>query len=163
MFSQGIAMKTWNLSTFDELSTQVVTSEMPAKNSRPPNKSFRGANAPRTARVSFLGAAILVAAITSTSQKVVVFGSGGSFQLTVHSGTWNLADERPPLHLLFGGRHVLKWDAQREQEMLEKALAASEPSPVDDRRNAIQAALFEDLPSSHENTRDLGSLGVRLG
>jgi hypothetical protein len=111
-----------------------------------------------------MGTALLVAAISMTSLQSYVSGSDHMLRIRVDAGISNAADARPPLHLLFGGKHPLKWDAAKEREMLELAVAAIETtSEGDNRANAIYSALWEDPPAGRENLIELRSLGVKQG
>lgn len=156
-------MKTWNLSSFDELCAPVLSSvDERSSTGIPSRKRARGrANAKR---VAFMGAAVLVAAISVSSLQVYVSGSDDSLRFRVDPVIWRVADERPPLHLLFGGKSPLKWDSAKEGEMLELALAAVQST--DDRAsraNAIYSSLWESLPEGREGLPALSDLGVKLG
>jgi hypothetical protein len=156
-------MKTWNLSSFEDLSARVLSSV--DKNSSTGiqlPKRVRGTA--RTARSASMGAATLLAAIAVSSLHLSVSGSDLSLRLKVEPGIWSVAVDRPPLRLLFGGKHPLKWDAETERQMLERALAATGPaSESESRMNAIYSVLEEDPPADREALPDLSSLGVKLG
>jgi hypothetical protein len=111
-----------------------------------------------------MGAATLLAAIAVSSLNLYVSGSDLSLRLKMEPGICSVTVERPPLRLLFGGKYPLKWDAQTEKEMLERALAATGPvSELESRMNAIYSVLQENPPADREALPGLNSLGVKLG
>ena|ERR1035438_6727870 len=156
-------MKTWNLSIFEDLSARVLSSvDRNSSSGIQLPKRVRGTT--RTARIASMGAATLLAAIAVSSQHLYVSGSDLSLRLKAEPGICNVVIERPPLRLLFGGKHPLKWDAETEREMLERALAATGPaSELESRMNAIYSVLQEDPPADREALPDLSSLGVKIG
>ena len=156
-------MKLWNLSRFEDLSTAVLSSvDQGATASVPmPKRRWKDRNA--TMSLS-LGSVVMVAAIACTALYVNVSGSDGSLLVKTVDVSRNVADDRPPLHLLFGGKHEQKWDEDKETHMLERALVAlgAPPNDVENRTNTIIAALTENLPSSRETAIDLDTMGLRL-
>jgi hypothetical protein len=156
-------MKTWNLSSFDDLNAPVITSTDKTSHAQVPGPK-RVKNVVRTATVGSLGAAMLVAAVAVTSQYVSIRGSDEFLRFRTSAVASNIFGERPPLQILFGGKHALKWDATTEVEMLERALAAIDSSTNrNNRANAIHAALHEALPAEIKDSADLLDMGLKLG
>jgi hypothetical protein len=159
-------MKTWNLLSFDELSPQVLSSVDETSTASIPlrKKLRRAAKTAKMASLSSLGAAVLVSAIAVMPIRVQVTGSDESLRLTVNSGIWNVGEERPPLHLLFGDSHRTKWSDAEERDMLERALAATKTASAEDNRlNVINSALTEELPADRKDAVDLRALGIKRG
>ena len=101
---------------------------------------------------------MLVAAATMTSLHLSVSASDGTLILKETTVLRNVVDNRPPLSLLFGGKHKSRWTDAKDAEMLEKALANILGPPNDDenRFNTIHAALTEALPAHQEDAVDIG-------
>ena len=159
-------MKTWNLSSFDELSPQVLSSvDETSTTSIPIRKKLRqAARAAKMASLSSLGAAVLVSAIAVIPVRVAVTGSDESLRITVNRGIWNVADERPPLHLLFRGSRHVRWHEAEEGDLLERALAATQAADAEDSRsNVIHSAITEELPTNRKDAVDLRTLGIKRG
>jgi hypothetical protein len=156
-------MKLWNLSSFEDLNATVVsTTDEESKAAIELPRRFRKKTA--VTMTGTLGAVMLVAAIaTTTVTHVNVSGSDPQLRVTASEAASNVVTDRPPLQLLFGGRHRLKWDKAQEKRMLEKAVAALESGGSDDNRmNLIAAVVTEDLPADREHALDLGALGIKL-
>ncbi len=158
-------MKSWNLLSFDEVMPNVLSFvDKEATVSLPCLRKRKRAAPQSTSLVTGVGTAVLVAAITLTNLQVNVFGSDHELRLTSAVSISNIQDDPPPLKLLFGGSHEFKWDAKKEQEMLERAAAAvSASTDANNRVNLIHAVLRENLPKDREDADDLASLGIKLG
>jgi hypothetical protein len=158
-------MKSWNLSTFEDLSPTVLSSVDKDATVRLSGMRRRPTGVSVTRRVSVASAAFFVAAISLASPlQVVVCGSDNALRLTSTESISNIQSDRPPLGLLFGAKHALKWDAAKEAEMLAKAAASIAASTdKNNEANFIHAVLSEELPSDRENAVDLASLGIKLG
>jgi hypothetical protein len=107
---------------------------------------------------------VALVAISFTTVQMRISGSDNELRISSVTSSTNIRSERPPLALLFGINHPLKWDAAKEEEMLTKAAAAVAAS--DGSRNAanlIHSVLREDLPRDRKGADDLGSLGIKLG
>jgi hypothetical protein len=160
-------MRTWNMFSFDELNPRVLTSVDKSSSASIPIRD-RGRHRERTksVRIASIGAALLVMGITASPLQVCVSGSDNALRIRVNHGISNSETERLPLYLLFGGKHSVKWDAQTEDEMLERALAATQSLPQSEDMNrvyAVNSALHEGLPPGREGLIDLTSLGVKRG
>lgn len=156
-------MKLWNLSSFEDLSATVVsTTDEEAKAAIELPRRLRRKTA--ISATSTLGAVMIVAAIAMTTvTHVNVSGSDSQLRIVASEAVSNVATDRPPLHLLFGGRHPLKWDKTKEKAMLEKAVAALQSGGSDDNRmNLVAAVVSEDLPVDREHAIDLGALNIKL-
>lgn len=158
-------MKIWNLSSFDDLSDQVLSSvDQSSTTGIQRKKSQRPNVKARKVAATSLGAAFLVCAIAVTPVVVQVSGTAHSTTIKVEKGIWNAAEGQPPLRLLYGAKHPLKWDASKEREMLERALVAIDSiSTADNRARLIHAALTEELPADVDSAPDLTTLGIKLG
>jgi hypothetical protein len=160
-------MKSWNLlDSFEQFTPNVLSSVGKDASAEVPSSMKR--RAPRQMRSTAIGVAVgavvLVAVIGVKPTQVTVSGSGDTLHITATASTSNAEVDRPPLSLLFGGRHPLKWTPDREKEMLAKAASALMASDGrDNEANMIHAVLREGLPRNRKEADDLDSLGIRLG
>lgn len=154
-------MPRWILSSFDEPSATILTSTDEGSSSTAtaaPLSLKRKPRAKSAPVVASLGAILLVAAATMSPLHMSVSASDGTLVLKEASVVRNVMDDRPPLSLLFGGKHESRWTDAKDAEMLEKALAniLGPPNDEDSRFNTIQAALTEALPAHREDAVDIG-------
>lgn len=154
---------TWNLSSFDEIYPDVLTSVSKESILELPGKRKSRRNVRSTTVAGVASVAILVAAAGLVSQRIDVYGTDDALRLPSLSSISNVKTDRPPLTLLFGGRHSVKWDRERETTMLERAAAAMANSdPKANEANLVHSLLREELPADREHADDLSSLGIRL-
>jgi hypothetical protein len=157
-------MKLWNLSRFDDLTSNVLASVNKDATVEVLSSRRRRIIAPKTTLSGVVGTAVLVAAVSFTMLQVNVCGSDEQLRMSSVATVSNAHSDRPPLTLIFSASHPLKWDAGKEAEMLAKAAASLVKSKESDNEaNMIHAVLKEDLPSSREEAIDLASLGIKLG
>ncbi len=154
-------MKLWNLSSFGDLEPQVWSRSEAKESSTGDSRRF--VRRARQQALSSFGASVLLLALSNTLVHMNVSVSDHSLRLVTDRVTSNVVEDRPPLHLLFGGRHPLKWDAAHEAAMLERAVAALASANDNNRFNVVNAALTEALPSAREDAFELSSLGVKKG
>lgn len=156
-------MKLWNLLSFEEVVPTVLSSV--DKESCAEVSVARG-RSPKVMKTISMGLACTAAlvAISLTSLQMRVSGSDSELRISSVASFSNIRNERPPLALLFGVSHHLKWDATKEAEML--AQAAAKVSGSDGSQNAanfIHSVLREDLPRDRRDADELASLGIKLG
>jgi hypothetical protein len=157
-------MKLWNLSHLDDLTPNVLASVDKDATVEVLSPRRRRIIAPTTTLSGVVGTAVLVAAISLTTLQVNVCGSDEALRMSSVATVSNAHSDRPPLTLIFGAAHPLKWDAAKEAEMLARAAASLAKSKESDNEvNLIHAVLKEDLPSSREEATNLASLGIKLG
>jgi hypothetical protein len=106
---------------------------------------------------------VVVAAMSVSPMQVSVLGSAAKLHIEAVASITNVETDRPPLELLYGAAHPLKWDKAKEQEMLEKA-AGNLASERGDRtaENIVQSLLHEKLPADRDYSTDLATLGIKL-
>ena len=157
-------MRFWNLVAFDELSPEVLESVGKAASIALAMPRRRRTPVRTTTNLGLMATAAFVAAISVTSLRLDVYGSDDALRLSSAVSISNVREDRPPLTLLFGAKHALKWDAATEQEMLTKAAnALAGSTDKNNEANMIHAVLREKLPSNREEALDLASLGIKLG
>ena len=157
-------MKTWNLSSFEEVVPTVVTDV-----DRGASVEIRAARkrrlrvATQALSVAVAGTVVL-AAVSMAVVRMPVWGNDSELRVYSTASVSNTATERPPLGLLFAVDHPLKWDIASESEMLERA--ASSLSAHNRNTNAINlvnSVLREGLPGDADEAEDLAHLGIKLG
>jgi hypothetical protein len=157
-------MKLWNLSHFDDVVPNVLTSVDKQASVEVPSLRRRRRPLSTAPVVGTVGTIVFVAAMSLTSLQFNVCGSDHRLRLTSIVSTSNMQVDRPPLAILFAADHPLKWDAEKEQEMLAKAEASIAASSAGmNESNVIHAVLREQLPKSREEALDLSVLGIKLG
>jgi len=135
-------MRSWNLSSFDEVVDTVVTTGestvVKPKAKRLVREKFR--------RVPVATVAVAVAVMSLVPLQVRTSANDSRLVIPYvgKAGTWNVVRERPPLDLLFGGKVDGKWNKGKEQEMLQRAVAMSSGSANNDLLNLIKTSLAED-------------------
>jgi hypothetical protein len=157
-------MKSWNLLHFDEVVRPVLSPI--DKDATAVIPSMRRKNRPLSATtlVGTVSAVVLVTTMSFTPVRVNVSGSDDALRISSYTSTSNFQNDQPPLALLFGGNHTLKWDAAKEQEMLARAAAAVAcSSDRNNEANLIHSVLRENLPRDRDEADDLASMGIKLG
>ncbi|HVN93269.1 MAG TPA: hypothetical protein VMT38_06220 [Terracidiphilus sp.] len=157
-------MKIWNLSSFEEVVPNVLSSVDKDSSAEVHTSQKRPLNTTKRFSMGLVGTVILVASISVASVQMRVSGNDSKLRISTIPSITNVQNDRPPLALLFDARHDLKWDATKEQEMLERAAAAV---AITDRSqnaaNVIHSALREGLPRDRKDADDLAKLGIKLG
>jgi hypothetical protein len=93
-----------------------------------------------------------------------VSGSDSELRISSVASVSNIKNVRPPLALLFDVSHHLKWNAAKEEEMLNRAAAALSASDgSENAANLIHSVLRESLPRDRRDLDSLASLGIKLG
>ena len=156
-------MKLWNLSSFEEVVPTVLLSVDKDSSASVHVARKRSPKAKKTVSMGLVSTVALVA-ISITSLQMRVSGSDRKLHISSVASSSNIRDVRPPLALLFGVSHDLKWDNAKEEAMLTKAAAAVSASDVrQNTANLIHSVLREDLPSDRKGADELVSLGIKLG
>jgi hypothetical protein len=156
-------MKLWNLSSFEDVAPTVLS--FVDKDSGAEVQALRK-RSPKTMKTVSMGLVSTVAlvAMSLTSLEMRVSGSDSELRISQIASLSNIQDERPPLALLFGVSHHLKWSAAKEKEMLARAAAAvSSSDSSQNAANLIHAVLRENLPRDQKDADELASIGIRLG
>lgn len=155
-------MRMWNLSSFEDVAPPVLATIERESTVRVAAIRRRGRMRPVT--LAGLGTMIIFAAMSAAPIRMTVCGSDTDLRVASADGMTNATVDRPPLELLFGARHPLKWDSAKEQSMLSKAATAlSGGSDGQNEVNLIHAVLREQLPDDRRHADDLDSLGIKLG
>jgi hypothetical protein len=149
-------MKSWNLSNFEDIAPNVLSFVNKDATVEMPSPRRRRHPVRTTAAVGLASTAVLIAAITLVSVQVHVSGSDDVLRLSSAVAISNVQTDRPPLTLLFGAKHSLKWDSGKEKDMLQRAALAllSQPSKQNE-HNLIQSVLREDLPSDRSEAKEI--------
>lgn len=157
-------MKSWNLSHFNDLTPNVLSSVDKNASVAVSSMPRRRTTAPiTTIAEAVVGTVVFVAAISLTSLQVNVCAAMTRYVCLPLATISNIHNDRPPLMLIFGANHALKWDAAKEEEMLTRAAASvAKSNDSDNEANLIHAVLRENLPSDRKEAVDLASLGIKL-
>lgn len=159
-------MKSWNLSSFDTFTPDVLSSvDKDASVAVPSPRRRRRQGQPKsTGAFAAIGATVLIAAIGITPVRVNVCGTDDVLHITAAASMSNIQSNRPPLGLLFGGQDSLKWTSAQERAMLTKAAAVLAASSGEENEfNMIHSVLREGLPHNRGEADDLNSLRKKLG
>jgi hypothetical protein len=154
-------MRIWNLSSFEDVAPTVMASP-----DSETSATFRGVRSRATARkvsLSALSTMVVVAAISVSPMQVNVVGNDTKLHVEAIASMANFETDRPPLEVLFGADHPLKWDKAKEQAMLEKAAGNLTGERADrTAENIVQSLLREKLPADRDHSADLAGLGIKL-
>lgn len=156
-------MKLWNLSSFEEVVPTVLSSVDKDSSTEVRILRKRSPKIMKTVSMGLVSTVSLVA-ISLTSLQMHVSGSDSELRISSVASFSNIREEGPPLALLFGASHDLKWDTAKEEHMLTRAAAAvSSSDGSQNAANLIHSVLREALPRDRKDTKELAALGIKLG